>query len=151
MELNFLSDDEVELRGRKERERDAVIAAAFHEIALSAQSLRVHPAKVLLSRIEQLCKECRETLEKPLLMDILLTTEWSYVIKNGDYEGASFRVVSKDEKLMVAVHPSVSTAVVYSLNAKGNMDIEKGPLVQDGLTPCDWERAMAVFDRLPKH
>lgn len=139
---------EVELRGRKERERDAVIAAAFHEIATSAQALGAHPAKVLLSRIEQLCKECRDTLEKPLLMDILLATEWSYVIKNDDYEGAGFRVISKDEKLMVIMYPRGKAAAVYPLDAEGGMDVAKGPSVQEKLVASDWKRAMAVFDWL---
>lgn len=142
---------EVELRGRKERERDAAIAAAFHEIAVSAQALGAHPAKVLLSRIEQLCKECRETLEKPLLMDILLTTEWDCVIRNGDYEGASFRAVAKDEKSMVIMYLRESAAALYGLGEDGNRDADEGPLMSEKLCKCDWERAMVIFDRLPKH
>lgn len=148
MELDFLRDGEVELRGRKERERDAVIAAAFHEIAASAQALGAHPAKVLLPRIEQLCKECRDTMEKPLLMDILLTTEWGRVIKNCDYEDAGFRVISKDEKLMVIMYPRGKAAAVYPLDAEGGMDVAKGPSVQEKLVASDWKRAMAVFDWL---
>ena len=153
MEFDVLGCDEVEveLRGRKERERDAVIAEAFNQIALYANSLRRHPAKVLLSYIEQLCKECRETLEKPLLMDILLTTEWDCVIRNGDYEGASFRVVAKDEKSMVIMHPRGSAAALYGLGEDGNMDLDKGSLMSEKLCKCDWERAMEIFDRLPKH
>lgn len=138
---------EVELRGRKERERDAAIAAAFHEIAVSAQALGAHPAKVLLPRIEQLCKECRETLEKPLLMDILLTTEWGLVNRYaGDYEGAPFGVVSKDDKLLARVYPREKVISVYKCDDFG--EAEETALASEKLCSCDWERAKVVFDRL---
>ena len=141
---------EVELRGRKERERDAVIAAAFQEIATSADSLGQYPAKVLLSRIEQLCKECRETLGKPLLMDILLTTEWGLVNRYaGDYEDAPFGVVSKDDKLLARVYPREKVISVYKCDDFG--EAEETALASEKLVAFDWERAMTVFDRLPKH
>lgn len=136
MELDFLSDDEVELRGRKERERDAVIAAAFHEIALSAQSLRVHPAKVLLPRIEQLCKECRETLGKnTCVMDFIRNLAWEKEIHfgralgNGEY--GSMGIYSKDGEHVASIYTNGQRVVIHGIGDE--------VLADEALSDKDWE------------
>lgn len=142
MELNFLSDDEVELRGRKERERDAVIAAAFHEIALSAQSLRVHPAKVLLSRIEQLCKECRETLGKnTCVMDFIRGLEWEkeihfgHALPNGGY--GPMGIFSKDGEHVANIYTSNQRVAINGIGDE--------VLADEVLNDQDWAEVSNTF------
>lgn len=136
MELDFLSDDEVELRGRKERERDAVIAAAFHEIALSAQSLRVHPAKVLLSRIEQLCKECSETLGKnTCAMDFIRNLEWEKTIHHG--KDGPLGVFSKDGEHAANVYVDEHRVVIHGIGDE--------VLADEVLNQKDWDEMSNIF------
>lgn len=130
------------LRGRKERERDAILEAAFREIALSANTFSARPTKVLLGRIEQLCKECRETLEKNVcVMDLVKGLKWEKEkhyggrLPNGEY--GPMGIYSVDGEHVANVYTAKNRIAINGIGDE--------VLADEVLTETDWEEACRIL------